>query len=261
MPGAVYNCRVAAAVRSSVRFYAELNDFLPPARRAREIPCETDRTSVKDLIERFGVPHTEVDLVLVNGEPVDFGYLVRDGDRVSVYPVFESIDIAGVSKVRPEPLRELTFVVDCHLGKLARYLRMLGFDTRYENDWDDEELARISAVEGRVLLTRDRGLLKRSGVERGYCVRSDDLEAQLAELMRRFDLARIVQPFRRCPRCNGLLGQVDKAAILHRLEPLTREHYDEFRECADCGQIYWQGTHYEQLAALLGRVMEEDGGL
>src|SRR5271157_1471134 len=158
--------------QASLRFYAELNDFLPPERRATDIPCPFHVSpAVRDLIESLGVPHTEVDLILANGESVDFDYPVRDGDRISVYPVFESLDIAPLARVRPEPLRHPRFVVDVHLGRLAASLRMLGFDALYRNDASDEELARTSSEQERILLTRDRGLLKRSAVTRGYYVR------------------------------------------------------------------------------------------
>ena len=252
--------RGMAAVSASLRFYAELNDFLPPERRARDLACAVNRASVKDLIERFGVPHTEVDLVLVNGESVGFDYIVRDGDRISVYPVFESLDIAAVSRVRPEPLRVLRFVADGHLGKLARYLRFLGFDTLYSPDLDDDELARISASEGRVLLTRDRGLLRRSMVERGYCVRDDDPGRQLEEVVRRFDLARIAQPLQRCPRCNGEMVEVEKSRILDRLEPKTRRYYDRFFQCQECEQIYWPGSHHERITTFLQDMLARNGG-
>ncbi len=158
--------------RATLRFYAELNDFLPAEDRHQPVERPVHgRPSIKDLIEAAGVPHTEVDLVLVNGESVDFAYPVRDGDRISVYPVFESMDIAAVTRVRPEPLRELRFVLDVHLGRLAAYLRLAWFDAFYRNDVDDAELARIAAG-GRVLLTRDQGLLKRRAVQRGYWLRA-----------------------------------------------------------------------------------------
>src|SRR5262249_31383318 len=154
--------------RACFRFYAELNDFLPPGRRGVTFTYSFEGSpSIKDLIEALGVPHTEVDLILVNGESVDFAYRVREGDRISVYPVFESLDITPLLRVRPRPLRETRFVLDTHLGRLAAYLRLLGFDTLYRNDAGDDELARISSGEGRILLTRDRGLLKRSQVTHG----------------------------------------------------------------------------------------------
>ena len=134
--------------------------------------------SVKDIIESFGVPHTEVDLVLVNSESSDFSHLVRNGDRAAVYPVFESLDITPVLRLRPQPLREPKFVLDVHLGTLAGYLRMLGFDTMYANRASDEELVDVSAQQGRILLTRDRGVLKHSIVTRGYWLRETDSRRQ-----------------------------------------------------------------------------------
>jgi uncharacterized protein with PIN domain/sulfur carrier protein ThiS len=202
------------------RFYAELNDFLPKSKRqvTFAFPLQ-NRTSVKDLIESLGVPHTEVDLILVNGESVDFSYIVQPNDRVSVYPVFESIDVTPLVRVRPQPLREPRFVLDTHLGRLAAYLRMFGFDTLYRNDYLDEELARLSSTEHRILLTRDPGLLKRSIVTHGYAVRASNPKRQLGEVLQRFDLFGAVSPFARCLRCNGLLHPVSKEEISNRLLP------------------------------------------
>jgi uncharacterized protein with PIN domain/sulfur carrier protein ThiS len=241
-----------SALRASVRFYGELNDFLPEANRQADIQCTlTEPTTVKDLVERLGVPHTEVDLVLVDGESVDFRHVFADGARVAVYPAFHVLDIADVTKVRPAPLGEPRFVVDGHLGKLASHLRLLGFDTVYANDAEDSWLAGVSAAEGRILLTRDRRLLKRSVVERGYCVREDDPRRQLLEVVRRFELAARARPFTRCVRCNGSLVAVTKADVLDRLEPKTKLYYDDFRQCDGCGRVYWKGSHYEALSALV----------
>src|ERR1039458_4004240 len=193
------------------RFYAELNDFLPPLRRFIEFPSGfPDGATVKYRIESLGVPHTEVDLILVNGQAVDFAYRVHDGDRVSVYPVFEAFDIAGLTRLRPEPLREPRFVLDSHLGKLAAYLRLMGFDTLYRNCWADEQLAQVSRDERRILLTRDVGLLKRGAVTHGHFMRETNARRQLAEAAQRFDLARLAKPFSRCLRCNARLEPVAK---------------------------------------------------
>ncbi len=239
------------------RFYAELNDFLPAERRQRTFihPFELSG-SIKDMIEALGVPHTEVDLILVNGRSVDFSYLVRDGDRISVYPVFESLDITPLIRLRPDPLRETRFVLDVHLGRLATYLRILGFDTLYRNDYADEELARISSSEGRILLTRDRGLLKRSVVTHGYCLRTTNPRQQLIEVLRRFDLFDSIKPFQRCLHCNGLLQPVDKAAIVDRLLPKTRQYYDEFRRCQGCDRIYWPGSHHRRMQKFIEGVLQ-----
>lgn len=246
----------SSRLTASVRFYAELNDFLPPDQRQKTLTYAFEvSASVKDVIEALGVPHTEVDLILANGVSVDFTYLVRDGDRISIYPVFEAIDITPLVRVRPCPLRETRFVLDVHLGRLAVYLRMLGFDSLYRNDYPDEELARISSSQGRILLTRDRGLLKRSVVTHGYWIRSTSPQQQLVEVLRRFDLLASLKPFSRCLHCNGLLEPVDKEAISERLPPKTRQYYDEFRRCQDCDRIYWPGSHFQRMQQFIQNIL------
>lgn len=238
-----------------VRFYAELGDFLPAHRRGREFAVSVaSGTSVKDLVEGLGAPHTEVDLVLANGEPVGFDYLVRPGDRISVYPVFESLDITGVTRVRPQPLREPRFVADVHLGRLTRYLRLVGFDTLYRNDWTDRELVEAAQKEHRIILTRDRGLLMRRQVTHGYLVRSAEPREQLEEVVLRFDLGANLCPFTRCSKCNGLVEQVAKAEVASQLPPRTALQVEEFWRCTGCGQLYWQGAHHRSLRSLLERL-------
>ena len=230
------------------RFYAELNDLLPADKRQVTFMHPfPNRVSVKDMTEALGVPHTEVDLILVNGESVDFSYRVQDGDRISVYPVFESIDITPLVRLRPQPLREPRFVLDTHLGRLSRYLRMLGFDTLYRNDYADEELAQISSDERRILLTRDPGLLKRSVVTHGHWIRESDPQRQVRQVLQRFDLFGVIAPFARCLRCNALLQPVRKQDVLDRLPPMTKEVYDEFHICSECGRVYWKGAHWNRL--------------
>ena len=217
------------------------------------------RTSIKDAIEATGVPHAEVDLVLVNGVTVDFGQPVRDQDRVSVYPVFESIDIAAITRVRPAPLRVLRFALDVHLGRLAAYLRLAGFDTAYRNDFDDAELAALASA-GRVVLTRDRELLKRRAVTRGYWLRSTVPTRQLVEVLRRFDLSGTTQPFSRCLRCNAELAPVRKEDVVAELPPRTRDCHDDFVRCSWCRRIYWRGGHFEALERLLAQAVAEAAG-
>ncbi|MDW7740623.1 MAG: Mut7-C RNAse domain-containing protein [Bacillota bacterium] len=230
------------------RFYAELNDFLPPERKQVKFAYSFfGQPTVKDLIESLGVPHTEVDLVLINGESVGFTRQVEEGDLVSVYPVFEGFDISPVIKVRPEPLRVHRFILDTHLGKLASYLRMLGFDVLYQNDYADEVLAHISADERRILLTRDRGLLKRSKVTHGYLVRADNPRDQLLEVLRRFDLFNSVYPFQRCMRCNELLEQASLEDVKESVPPGIQNKTDQYRRCPGCGRVYWKGSHYDKM--------------
>jgi uncharacterized protein with PIN domain len=188
-----------------------------------------------------------VDLIVVNGRSVDFSHLVRGGDRVAVFPVFESFDIAPIVKVRPEPLRDIRFVADGHLGRLALFLRLLGFDTLYDRDRDDPELVRISTVERRIILTRHVGLLKRGAVAHGYFVRGTEPREQVTEVVRRFHLTDRLDPFTRCMACNGMLVPVDKQAIAHRLPEGTREQIDEFRVCSSCEKVYWEGAHHPEL--------------
>ncbi|MBB3061809.1 Mut7-C RNAse domain-containing protein [Microbulbifer rhizosphaerae] len=242
------------------RFYRELNDFLPRHRRQRAFVREYVPTdSVKDAIENVGVPHTEVDLVLVNGKSVDFAYRLRDGDRVSVYPVFEALDISDVTRLRPRPLRVTRFVLDCHLGRLAGYLRMLGFDSLFRGDYHDDTLLRISVEQRRILLTRDLELLKRKQLRRGYYVRATRPRQQLAEVVQRLQLERKALPFSRCIACNGLLAEVSKGAVEPLLPENTRRYFHEFFQCGDCRRVYWKGSHFERMQLLVQEVLQHTG--
>ncbi|MDD3449381.1 MAG: Mut7-C RNAse domain-containing protein [Gammaproteobacteria bacterium] len=244
----------------TLRFYEELNDFLPAHKRKRSYrrPLFLSPT-VKDVIEAEGVPHGEVDLILVNGVSVAFDHRLRDGDRVAVYPMFEALDIGPLLRLRPRPLRVPRFILDVHLGKLARRLRMLGFDTLYRNDFDDHEIVEIAARERRIILTRDIGLLKHGAVTHGYWLRSTRPARQIGEVLEHFDLHRLVDPFARCTVCNGEVRSVEKSEILDRLHPGTARTFDVFYQCGDCGKVYWEGAHYEDMCASLSRWLEAPG--
>ncbi|MBN1402065.1 MAG: Mut7-C ubiquitin/RNAse domain-containing protein [Anaerolineae bacterium] len=247
--------------KAHFRFYAELNDLLPPGRRQVQFSHAFELSpSIKDLIESLGVPHTEIDLILVNGESTDLDYQVQDGDRISVYPVFESFDITSLTRVRPAPLRQTQFVLDTHLGKLATYLRMFGFDALYRNDYADARLAQISRQQERILLTRDHGLLKRALVTHGYYVRSEDPKEQIIEILRRFDLWHSIRPLSRCLRCNGLLEPVSKADVLDEIPARTRLYYDAFSRCTHCQRIYWRGSHFERMIRFVEQTMGAAAG-
>jgi uncharacterized protein with PIN domain len=247
--------RLESGVRAEFRFYAELNDHLEPEQQYRTLGKEfLLPASVKDLIESFDVPHSEVELVLVNGESVDFSRLIRDGDRVAVYPVFEGMDVTPELRVRPEPLRETRFVLDVHLGRLAAYLRMLGFDAAYRSCAEDPELVRESVEQKRILLTRDRGLLKYSAVTHGYWVREPDSRRQVAEVVRRFDLARSMRPFTRCMACNGTLRIASKEEVRSRVPVQIWESGDEFQVCERCGRVFWKGSHYRRMREWVDRL-------
>ena len=231
----------------SIRFYEELNNFLPlkfQKGKTEKTYAFTNLCAVKDIIEAFGIPHTEVDLIIVNGESVNFSSKVKHGDRISVYPRFETIDITNITKLRNRPLRETTFILDVHLGKLAGYLRMLGFDTLYKNSFGDTEIMDIARKENRIILTRDKGILKNSKVTHGYFIRSQKPKEQLKEIIKRFDLKNSFAPFKRCMKCNGLVFPVNKADIYDRLPHKTAKYFNTFFQCDQCRQIYWKGTHF-----------------
>lgn len=238
--------------QATYRFYGNLVDLLTlPDESGVVVRTFDESPSVKDQLEACGVPHTEVALLLVNGVSVGFDRQIRDGDRISVYPHFWELDVSPVSLVRPEPLAETRFLADVNLGKLARYLRLLGFDTLSDGRWHDPELVEIAGSESRLLLTKDRPLLKRSAVTHGYLVRAVDPLDQLAEVVRRFELSDEIRPFTRCMECNGILRSVEKAEINHLLEPLTRSSFEEFRQCPDCQRVFWKGSHHRRLAAIV----------
>lgn len=233
-----------------VRLYGDLGYFAPEVASEPSVPIGEPR-SVKDLLESLGVPHPEIGLILVNGSAVGFERLVQRGDRVAAYPPFRSLPVdSPLDTPRPEP----RFVLDVHLGTLARRLRLLGLDCDYGTDRADVELAQIATGEERILLTRDRGLLMRKEIQHGYCPRSDDPAEQTLEVAVRYLRPDDLRPFSRCTRCNGLLADVDKAAVLDQLEPHTRATQHAFRRCQRCGKAYWPGSHLPSLEELVDRV-------
>ncbi|MFB3056038.1 MAG: Mut7-C RNAse domain-containing protein [Ignavibacteriaceae bacterium] len=239
------------------RFYEELNDFLPEEKRKVLFTHNyIDRASVKDVIESLGVPHTEVDMILVNGKSVEFDYLITDGDDISAYPVFESLDITNVQHLRPKPLREPKFIADVHLGKLARYLRMMGFDVFYKNDFDDDKIVSLSLTEKRAILTRDRGILKRSKVTHGYWVRTTKINEQVIEVIKRFDLKNNIKEFSRCIDCNTVLKPISKNEIIDDLPPKVLKSQTDFSRCPACQKNYWKGTHHQKMLSFIQSVKD-----
>ena len=230
------------------RFYALLNDFLPPAQLKRTMHYRfSGHPGIKDPIEVFGIPHTEVELIIVNGQSVGFDYQLQASDRVAVYPVFKSLDINPLVRLREKPLRDPRFILDVNLGKLAKRMRLLGFDSLYRNDYNDAEIVNFAVNEQRIVLTRDRRLLYIKQITHGYWVRAVDVESQTDEVLRRFDLYSSIHLFLRCLVCNGMLAPVAKTDILNRLEPKTRLYYEVFHRCDDCQRIYWEGSHMEDM--------------
>jgi len=239
---------------NSANFYFrdELSEFLSPARRSAAFDYAfSQNPTIKHLIEALGVPHTEVSVIRVNGIVVQLNYRVQHGDRIEVYPASQP----DGDQPAPEP----RFILDNHLGQLATYLRMLGFDTLYRNDYQDDELALVAVKEGRILLTRDRRLLMRKVIIYGYSIRNRDPQQQVLEVLRRFSLFGKIAPFQRCLRCNHPLQPVSKERVLSRLEPLTKLYYEEFHLCPACDQIYWKGSHYERMQGLIEAVTRQGG--
>lgn len=241
------------------RFFGTLPDLL--RHKYRQIPILYSfkgHPGVKDAIETMGVPHSEVDALLANGHSVGFGYQLQHDDLIDVYPLYTTVPIhpyISLSAVTPNPVG---FVLDVHLGKLARRLRLLGFDCLYRNDFADSEIVRISLDEERIILTRDLGILKHRQVCYGYLIRSGQVEVQVQEVLARYQLFDQIKPWRRCLNCNGLLRGVDRASILHRLEPKTILYYEDFHQCSACDHIYWQGSHFEKMSCWVNALLKQN---
>lgn len=248
-------------VTATFRFYEELNDFLPPALRGRDwtVPCARAAT-VKHMIEALGVPHTEVELILVNGQSSGFDRLLADGDRVSVYPKFEALDITPLLRVRAEPLRVIRFIADAHLGGLAQLLRLLGYDTLYDNHFHDREIELIAAREHRIVLTRDRELLKRASITHGCYVRAIKARQQLHEIVGRLDLRRQARPFSLCLACNAPLRDIARDDVGERVPAGVLERHDRFATCDVCRRVFWEGSHWRRMRALVDEVVGSDPG-
>jgi hypothetical protein len=173
----------------TLRFYAELNDPLPPNRRGVDFQIRLrDRRTIKDLIEFLGVPHTKVDLILANGRSVDFSYIAQEGDRFSIYPVFELLNVKSLTRLRPVPLRKTRFVADANLGDFVRLMRALGFDVSFDPDWNREDIIDISRREHRIILTRSRKLLKFGKITHGILIRPRNTMQQVRYILERLDI-------------------------------------------------------------------------
>jgi uncharacterized protein with PIN domain len=248
-------------VNAPFRFYGELNDFLPRERRGHAFatPCARAATT-KHMVEALGVPHTEVELVLVNGESTGLDDILEEGDRVAVYPRFTTLNVADVARLAVRPPGRVRFVADAHLGGLARLLRMAGFDTLYRNTLNDAEVEAIALDEGRVVLTRDRELLKRRGIDVGCYVRALKAEGQLREVFERFGLAERVRPFTLCLSCNAPLRPVAKADVRDRLPPRVAASHEEFSTCDCCHRVFWKGSHWQRMAGVLDALVNDARG-
>jgi uncharacterized protein len=231
-----------------IRFYDDLNDFLPePKKQQRFIFTIIDRTSVKDAIESIGIPHIEIDVIIVNGISVDFNYLINDNDNISVFPQFTALQNENLIHLKKPFPSKIKFTADNHLGALARYLRMIGIDTLYENDIDVHDYLN----EERIILTKNLRLLKEKKISYGYYVRNILPAEQLKEVVNKFRLQKIILEFSRCLECNNPLTSIDKDLIKHRIPPKVYQWQNEFHYCDNCDKIYWKGSHYERMSLLI----------
>lgn len=235
-------------IRVSLRFGKELSFFLID--KYRETAFETSSyitRSAKDLIESFGVPHVEVNQIIVNGSPVGFDYLIQNGDSITVLP--------NLSQPVPGNRR---FIADVHLKTLVRRLRMLGFDTIYDPALDDSALAERSGRESRVLLTRDRQLLMRNAVTLGMYVRSMEPEKQVIEVIKRFELAKKIRPFYRCIPCNGKITAITRGEVPPSTIPrAVMDRTELFYRCESCGNYYWKGSHVEKMIGIISEMRRD----
>lgn len=241
-----------------INFWGNLKELLrPPFRGLTSVDHDLRRqASVKDIVESFGVPHTEVGRLTVDGHDISFSHPGSNDDRVDVYPLCPPVDVLTPTLFRPETLAGISFAVDVNVGKLASLLRMAGFDTFYRNYISDQDLVEVAVQEGRIVLSKDKNLLKRKELVFGYLVREIQPEKQLAEVVHLFGIKELLKPFSRCMRCNGLLQTVAKEQIIDQLEPLTQKYYHSFRQCQSCHKIYWSGSHQEKMLRLLSRYGE-----
>lgn len=230
-----------------IKFYGRLTKLLPGKIKKFIIHKFIDRTSIKDLIESFNVPHTEVDVILVNGKSVTFDYLIQDGDRIEVFPDKTKILKGGIKSLKPKIKGEPKFIADVHLGGLVNLMRMLGLDVFYNNNYTDKEIIEISKNENRIILTRDIGILKRKQVRYGHYVMETEPEKQLKELLRIFNLKKYFKPFSRCLKCGTKLKRISRAKVFERLKNFKFKKRMQFYYCVHCDKIYWEGSHYDKM--------------
>lgn len=249
-------------IRICFRFYEELNDYLP--KELRKVWFEysfPDGSNLKNAILSMGVPPEKIDLILVNQQSKGFDYLLHDGDQISVFPTFELFNISGISQIREKPLQNPKFICDVHLGRLCKYLRMLGWDTLYSNQYTPEEMVAISRQENRIILSRNYKLTRDREVTHSYWIRSANPLEQISDLTDKLDLTTGADQLTRCLNCNDKLLAIEKQEILERLQPLTMKYHTEFLWCATCNQIYWKGTHFENMLKFIHQLRQNNRSL
>ena len=241
--------------QATISFFGSLNDFLPQNRKnSHHWVAFEDGRGVKDLVESLGVPHSEIDVLIVNGTSVNFGFRLNGKSHIEVYPCFTAPQKDSLLHLQPPVPENPSFILDVHLGKLTHLLRMMGFDSLYRNNFRDKEIVEIAHDQNRIILTRDKGILKYRLVSSGYWVRSTDTNIQIKEVTSRFSLCSRKKPFTICMECNGKLKPVQKQEIESLLEENTVKYFTKFAKCSNCGKIYWEGSHYLMLRDRIGNI-------
>ena len=239
-----------------LRFYEELNNYLPVRRRKVWFEYRfSDKPTIKDIVELIGVPYSEIDLILVNGKSVNFSFKVKNNDKVSVYPVFEAFDISTVSRLRTKPLREPNFIVEANLGKLAKYLRLFGFDVYYQNtNGNNSSVDSLTKKNTPIVLTRGKNIFKKKLITHGYQVKSNDPKKQIEEVINKFDLFSRIKPLIFCLQCNEKIVPIEKNKIINKLPSKIPQYFNEFFICPTCKKIYWRGIHYQTMLAFVRQI-------
>jgi uncharacterized protein with PIN domain len=248
------NMHSAGTIKKSFTFraYGTLNDFIPAGLKQKtfSLAFKTPIT-VGEVAESIGIPLSEIKLVLVNSETVDYSKRLKENDFISLYPAFEQINISPVSGAMGRDKEFPSFILDAHLGKLAKYLRMLGFDTLYQNNYIDRQIIDIAADEGRMILTRDKILLKSKEAQQGYYVRAIEKHEQLKEIVGKFGLAGKFRSFTRCMMCNAEMEKKSKVEVLDKIDAGTARIFSEFLYCPGCDKVFWKGSHFERKEKLI----------
>lgn len=230
-----------------IKFHGRLSKLLPSKSRKFILHQFIDQTSIKDLIESFNIPHTEVDVILVNKKSVNFDYLIQNGDKIEVFPDKTKCSKYGVTSLKPKIKGEPKFVADVHLGGLVKLMRMFGLDVLYNNNYTDDEIIEISKKEKRIILTRDVGILKQKCVRYGHYVIETEPEKQLKELFKFFNIKKFINPFSRCLNCGTKLKRISREKVFKRLKNFKFEKGMLFYYCTSCDKIYWKGSHYDKM--------------
>lgn len=238
-------------------FHGNVNDFLPKGKKNTRISYSFNGTpALKDAIEAIGVPHVEVDRIELNNQPAIFFTQLRDQDSVAVYSREVLTDTTSDNTLRNWKEAPHRFVLDVHLGALCRQLRLLGFDSYYNTNNSDQQIAALSEKENRIVLTRDIDLLKQKVIIWGYWLRSQHTQEQLLEVIRRFQLHNSFAPFTRCLSCNEAIFPVKKEEVLDQLPDDTRAYFDIFYQCSGCRKVYWKGSHYTRMMKFIEQLRE-----